>query len=180
MNLEFIPVTESKKTIEKKVKEKPKLRDLTTVEYPGRPVPASYLEEDKAIKKKTKRRTKAKASEKETKISQPQRDSIVIITEKPQAAFKIASALGTARKYSENNVPYYELKRDNKKIIVACAVGHLFTLTSKEKGFPVFNISWNADFKKNPWAKRYYSLLKKLVKNASEYIISTDFDVEGE
>lgn len=106
--------------------------------------------------------------------------STLIITEKPQAALKIAYALGTPRKYSEDKVPFYELKRDNKNIIVACAVGHLFTLTSKEKGFPVFGIEWTANFKKNPWAKKYYSLLKKLAKNASEFIIATDYDIEGE
>lgn len=104
----------------------------------------------------------------------------LIITEKPQAALKISSALGKARKYSEQKVPYYELERNNKKIIVACAVGHLLSLSSKEKNFPVFNIEWTADFKKNPWAKKYYSLLKKLSKQASEFIVATDYDIEGE
>ncbi len=186
MNLEFIPITESKKTIEKKVKEKPKLKDLITIESPGRPAPASYLEEDKVTKKKIKRRTKAKASEKETKISQPKRDSIVIITEKPQAAFKIASSLsqGSLKKYVENKVPYYELKRDNKNIIVACAVGHLFTVTySKgQTGWPIFQTEWRPTYanKGAEFTKNYYNLLKKLVKRAREFIVATDYDVEGE
>jgi len=117
-----------------------------------------------------------KEGEKEEKLG----NYTLIITEKPQAASKIASSLGPYKKLSERGVSYYILERENKKIIVACAVGHLFTLTSKEKGFPVFNISWTADFKKNPWAKKYYSLLKKLAKNASDFIIATDYDIEGE
>lgn len=107
-------------------------------------------------------------------------DYILIITEKPQAALKIASALGNPRKYSESGAPYYELTRNEKKIVVACAVGHLFTLTTEEKGWPIFNIGWDANFKRNPWGKKYYSLLKKLVKNAREFVVATDYDIEGE
>jgi len=104
----------------------------------------------------------------------------LIITEKPQAASKISQALGVFRKLSFNRVPYYEGEKKGEKIIIACAVGHLFTLTTTEKGFPIFNISWKAEFKKNIWAKKYYSLLKKLIKNASEFIVATDYDIEGE
>jgi DNA topoisomerase-1 len=104
----------------------------------------------------------------------------LIITEKPQAAEKIANALAQPKRYYENKVPYYELEKGGKKIIVACAVGHLFTLTTKEKGWPIFKISWKADFKRNPWAKKYYQLLKKLVRNASDFVIATDYDIEGE
>ncbi len=108
------------------------------------------------------------------------KDYILIITEKPQAAEKIAYALGKPRKYSESGAPYYELEKKGRKIIVACAVGHLFTLTSKEKGFPIFNIEWTAEFKKNVWAKKYYLALKKLAKRAKEFIVATDYDIEGE
>lgn len=107
---------------------------------------------------------------------------ILIITEKPQAALKIASALGNARKFVENTVPYYELERDGKKIVVACAVGHLYGLSQVkgETGWPVFNIEWKAEFKRNIWAKKYYQVLGKLVKNANEFIVATDYDIEGE
>ncbi|MBU3912716.1 MAG: DNA topoisomerase I [Nanoarchaeota archaeon] len=107
---------------------------------------------------------------------------ILIITEKPQAAAKIASALGNAKKLVEKTVPYYELERDNKKIVVACAVGHLFGLKQKkgEKGWPIFNIEWAPNFEKSAWTKKYYDVLVKLVKNASEFIVATDYDIEGE
>jgi len=135
----------------------------------GRLKTRNISEETEKIEKKESKR----------KIS---RGYTLIITEKPQAALKIASSLGNARKYSEQGAPYYEFERENKKIIVACAVGHLLGLTAKkgEKGWPVFNIEWKAEFKKNLWAKKYYSLLVKLCKNASDYIVATDYDIEGE
>ena len=40
----------------------------------------------------------------------------LVITEKPRASLKIASALGNAVKRSVSGVPYYELTRNNKKI----------------------------------------------------------------
>jgi len=153
-------------------------------------VPVTSLTEEEIIKVEKPGKGKRKISKLKTrnikeeaeKINQAEipKNYTLIITEKPQAALKIATALGNSKKYSEHNVPYYELERDNKKIVVACAVGHLFTLTTKEKGWPIFNISWQADFRKNVWAKKYYSLLKKLVDNAQEFIIATDYDIEGE
>ncbi len=165
--------------------------ELITIEKQGKPqnsseknfgAPKIHKRFSRKGTKIGKLKTRNIREETETEEPEPltQGNYTLIITEKPQAALKIASALGKARKYSEQGTPYYELTRDNKKIIVACAVGHLFTLTSKEKGWPIFNIEWTADFKKNPWAKKYYSLLKKLVKNANEFIVATDYDIEGE
>ena len=174
----FIPPSESKITIEKQVKEKPKIEELTTIEKPGRTVEETEIEEPK---EKTKRLTRAKA---EPKISSPKKDSILIITEKPQAALKIADALGTPKKYSENNVPYYELEHQGKKVIVASAVGHLFNLTYQkgQSGWPIFNLEWKPSYteKHAAFTKNYYNLLKKLGTRASEVIIATDYDVEGE
>jgi len=182
----FIPATDAKKTVEKKVKEKLSTDELTTIESPGKPVPASNLEEKstKKITKGKRKSRKAKAKETEVKITSPKKDSILIITEKPQSAFKIASALGTARKYSENNAPFYELRRGNDKIIVASAVGHLFNLTySKgQTGWPIFKTEWVPSYnsKGAAFTKNYYNLLKKLAKRAKEVIIATDYDIEGE
>ena len=108
----------------------------------------------------------------------------LILCEKPQAAEKIANALGKPKKLYENKVSYYELERENKKIIVAAAVGHLFTITQKEKqsGYPIFNIGWQPNYKvkKADFTKKYYSLLASLSKNAETFIVATDYDIEGE
>ena len=68
----------------------------------------------------------------------------LIICEKPSAAKKIAEALaeGSPSKKNVNGVPYYELTHSGKKIIVGCAVGHLYTLDEKEKKYPAFDIEW--------------------------------------
>jgi DNA topoisomerase I len=180
----FIPPSESKQTVEKLVKEKPSTKDLTTIEKPGRPVSADSLETPSKKANRKKRSKKAKSSN--IKISNPKRDSILIITEKPQAANKIASALSTsAKKYLENSVPFYELERDGKKIIVASAVGHLFNLTyiKGQTGFPIFNLEWVPSYsqsKKAHFTKSYFLLLKKLARRAKEFIVATDYDIEGE
>ena len=72
----------------------------------------------------------------------------LIICEKPAAALRIAQALGDAEQKKIDGVYYYEINKDGKKILVGCAVGHLFSLTQKSgKGWPVFDIGWEPNFK---------------------------------
>ncbi|MBI2631561.1 topoisomerase DNA-binding C4 zinc finger domain-containing protein [Candidatus Pacearchaeota archaeon] len=166
--------------------EKPTLAELTTVESPGRPSPASMLESGEEGKKNKTRKIRKKKFEKSEniKISAPEKDSILIITEKPQAAQKIASALGKPEKNTILGVSYYEVSLNGKKIIIASAVGHLFNLTYKEgqKGWPIFELEWKPSYLKGraAFTKRYFDLLKKLTRKASEIILATDFDIEGE
>jgi len=107
----------------------------------------------------------------------------LIITEKPQAALKISSALGEPVRRDLRGVSYYELERNRRKIIVACAVGHLFTLKqNNSKEFPVFEISWAPNYlvRKGDFTKKYYDVLLSLAKNAGSLTVATDYDVEGE
>ena len=178
----FIPMGGVKQSIEKEVRPRPKTEDLTTVEKPGKPTPASMLEdtqEDKPMKKRPIKTLKTADAEEVTK-----KDSILIITEKPQAAMKIASALGDERKLTENGVSYYQVERNNEKIIVASAVGHLYNLNyvKGQKGWPIFDLEWipSYDRKSAAFTKKYFMLLKKLSKRAKEYVVATDFDNEGE
>lgn len=130
---------------------------------------------------------KNKKEKKEVKKSIKKDSYTLIITEKPQAASKIAAALsnGTDKKITNPlNVSYYELERNDKKIIVACAVGHLFTVSQniKNSSYPVFDINWKPNFEvnKKDFTKKYFNVIKSLVKNVNEIVIATDFDVEGE
>ena len=62
--------------------------------------------------------------------------SELIICEKPSAAKKIAEALADKKPKKEvymKKIPYYTLTHKGKKIIIACAVGHLYGLSEKEK-----------------------------------------------
>src|SRR3989338_9963706 len=111
----------------------------------------------------------------------------LIITEKPNAASKIAEALAEGKpiKESMNTVPYYKVTRGKKDIVVACAVGHLYGLDQEKPSwkFPVFDIHWQPAYesKKNAaFSKNYLMTIKKLSKDAKEFTVATDYDVEGE
>jgi DNA topoisomerase I len=113
----------------------------------------------------------------------------LIITEKPSAAKKMADALADTKpsKQSVNSVPYYVLKHSGRDIIVACAVGHLYTIGETEKTpwahYPVFDVKWvptaEAD-KSASFSKKYLNVIKKLSKSIDELTIATDYDIEGE
>ena len=112
----------------------------------------------------------------------------LIITEKPQAAKKIADALCDGMPVKENNkgVPYYKIVHGNKDIIVSCAVGHLYGLDQK-KGkkwdYPIFDIDWQPSHetkKQAAFTQKYLMTIKKLAKEADEFTVATDYDVEGE
>lgn len=54
----------------------------------------------------------------------------LIVTEKPEAARRIAQALdygGTPQKFEDRGVPYFLALRD-RKLIVVPALGHLYTV----------------------------------------------------
>ena len=113
----------------------------------------------------------------------------LIITEKPNASKRIAEALADTAPVKKNvgQVPYYEITHDGKKYVVACAVGHLYGLKEKEKTknfkYPVFDIEWapSSEVSKGAaFSKKYLAVLKKVAKGANEFIIATDFDIEGE
>ena len=111
---------------------------------------------------------------------------ILVITEKPQAAEKISDALAQGKiiKSSLGNVPYYTFQRSGKDIQVVCAVGHLFSIAqvNPRNKWPTFDIQWAPNYlvRKNDFTKRYYDVIAKLSKNASELVVATDYDIEGE
>ncbi len=111
----------------------------------------------------------------------------LIITEKPKSAQRIAEALaeGKPLKKGEKGVYYYEITRGKKDIIVACAVGHLFGISEKQKKglkYPVFDVEWQPLYEINKdaaFSKKYFDALKKLSKRADTFTIACDYDIEG-
>ena len=111
----------------------------------------------------------------------------LIITEKPQAAKKIAAILSNSTDEefkTKDGVTYYEFQRGGKNYIVGCAVGHLYSIQQNQaRGpFPNYDISWQpaSQKKTSSFTKKYLLNLKKLAKRASSFIVATDFDTEGE
>jgi DNA topoisomerase-1 len=111
----------------------------------------------------------------------------LIITEKPNAADRIAHALaeGAVQKLSRYGADYYKFRRKGKEIVVAPAVGHLFVLNEQSANrhwtYPIFSVEWKPTFteKNNTWAKKYYQNIHDLTKHATEFISACDFDIEG-
>ncbi len=111
----------------------------------------------------------------------------LIITEKPDAADRIASALdqdGKAKKMFDSGVPYYQAFR-NGEIVVVPALGHLYTVASKEKtkwDYPVFEYRWVPRYLAERGASKiriWLKVIAKLATNAEKFVDACDFDIEG-
>ncbi len=110
----------------------------------------------------------------------------LVITEKPDAASRIATALdveGKPKKTVSNGVPHYLAYRDGN-IIVVPALGHLYTITGKEKGrtYPVFDYQWVPKYLAERGASRirvWLKVIAQLAKDAEEFVDACDFDIEG-
>jgi len=111
----------------------------------------------------------------------------LIITEKPDAARRIASALDLSQKariMEDDGVPYYVARRD-KEIVIVPALGHLYTVSSGAKGkraYPVFNFKWVPRFQAERGAEHirtWLQVISKLSKNADSFIDACDYDMEG-
>ncbi len=109
----------------------------------------------------------------------------LIVAEKPKVTQKIANAIGEkVTRKARGNVSYYEVEKDGKLIVVAPAVGHIYTLAEKDRtrGYPVFDIEWVPSYKASKTAaftKPYLSLLEELGKKADSFVSACDYDIEG-
>ena len=110
----------------------------------------------------------------------------LIITEKPKVSFRVAQALSSGKVVKETykKVSYYIINRDGKNVVVAPAVGHIFTLRQKAGAhdYPIFDIEWVPSYEasaSSAFTKAYVDVLKKLSKNATSYVNACDFDIEG-
>ena len=106
----------------------------------------------------------------------------LIITEKPDAASRIAAALdlgGNVKKTVAHGVPYYQVCR-NGDVVIVPALGHLYTLAEEKKGkrdYPVFSYRWVPRYVAEKGASRIRAWLKvisELAVNAEEFIDACD------
>jgi len=111
----------------------------------------------------------------------------LIITEKPDAAQRIASALdaqGKAKRMEDNGVPYYMARRE-KEIVVVPALGHLYTVAEERKGrnyYPIFSFKWVPRHVAEKGAKqtrKWLETISKLANDADMFIDACDYDIEG-
>jgi len=111
----------------------------------------------------------------------------LIVTEKPDAARRIAQALdadGKPRGYKRNGVPFFVAQRD-KTIVVVPAVGHLYTVTQengKRGAYPVFSFKWAPRYEAEKGAQQtrtWIETITSFAENAAEFIDACDYDIEG-
>ena len=110
----------------------------------------------------------------------------LVVTEKPDAAKRIAIALdadGNPKKIVSKGVPYYQAHR-NGDIIVVSALGHLYTIMSKQKGYtyPVFDYQWVPRHQAERKASKiriWLRVIAQLAKDAEKFVDACDFDMEG-
>ena len=111
----------------------------------------------------------------------------LIVTEKPDAAKRIAQALdskGKPEAHRENCVPYFVAQRDRKLVIVP-ALGHLYTIVQekgKKSSYPVFDFKWvprHLAGRKAEAIRNWVETFSKLSHDADEFISACDYDIEG-
>ncbi len=110
----------------------------------------------------------------------------LIIAEKPDAAGRIAYALAddNVSKKNKGKAVWYETRVGDEETYVVPAVGHLYTLEQKGKGwdYPIFDIEWKPTHEvrdNSSWMKNYYSNLKSLANKADKFVNACDYDQEG-
>jgi len=111
----------------------------------------------------------------------------LIVTEKPDAAHRIAEALdlkGKPKKAEDKTVPYFTANR-NKPLVVVPALGHLYTVIhehGRRNYYPVFNFKWAPRHLAEKGAKQiktWIDVIAKLAENADGFIDACDYDIEG-
>ncbi|RLG84040.1 MAG: DNA topoisomerase I [Thermoprotei archaeon] len=107
----------------------------------------------------------------------------LIIAEKPRAAEKIAKALDPhAVKGRLRGVPYWVIRWNGRPAVVASAAGHLYSLYTDRRGWPVFEYRWVPRYVAEPGSshtKRFLEALKVLAQRAHTTINACDYDIEG-
>lgn len=110
----------------------------------------------------------------------------LIICEKPSAAERVSSALaeGRARRREINGVPTWWLERGGREIVVASAIGHLYTVDQDApgRGFPVFTTAWYplpTVEKKRRRDHAWIGAISGLAKEADSFVSACDYDTEG-
>jgi len=110
----------------------------------------------------------------------------LIVTEKPDAAKRIATALdakGKPKKTQSKGVPYYEVY-NNGNLVVVPALGHLYTITSiqKKRDYPVFDYQWvplHLAERKASRIRTWLNVISKLAQDADGFVDACDYDIEG-
>jgi DNA topoisomerase-1 len=106
----------------------------------------------------------------------------LVVCEKPDAARRIAQALGDSKESRPAGISVFDVTNDGRRYKVCSALGHLYGLADSTKNrsvYPVLDLEW-APVAKNPRAARAIKVISELAKDASGFVHACDYDQEGE
>jgi DNA topoisomerase-1 len=110
----------------------------------------------------------------------------LVICEKPSAAEKIALAIadGKVKRRQFNGVPTWWLERGGREVVVASAIGHLYTVDQdvQGRGFPVFSTDWYPIPEVEKKRRRdlaWIGAISSLAEDADSFVSACDYDTEG-
>ncbi len=113
-------------------------------------------------------------------------ERILVVTEKPSSAKRIAEALADNEpevgRLSE--VTYYVAHRGDLELVVASALGHLYSIVQTGRGwtYPVYEMMWvpvHRAVKGRGRARAHIEAFTRLAQGASSYVSACDYDNEG-
>lgn len=105
----------------------------------------------------------------------------LVVCEKPDAARRIAHALGAAKETRVKGVPFFDVVYAGKQYRVCSASGHLYGLVDETKNrsvYPVFDLEWVP--KEKGRASRIIDVISDLSRDADSFVHGCDYDQEGE
>lgn len=103
----------------------------------------------------------------------------LVVCEKPDAARRIARALGGAKETRIAGVPVFDLNFQNRHYKVCSALGHLYGLADSTKNrsvYPVLDLEWVP----LEGRSRVINVISKLSRDADSFVHACDYDQEGE
>jgi DNA topoisomerase-1 len=106
----------------------------------------------------------------------------LVVCEKPDAARRIAQALGDARESRPAGISVFDVANGGRNYKVCSALGHLYGLADvagNRSVYPVLDLEW-APVAKNARATRVIKVISDLSKNADAFVHACDYDQEGE
>lgn len=104
---------------------------------------------------------------------------ILVIAEKPDAAYHIATALDSQSKEIKTySWRYWLAHRNGLEYVVCPASGHLYDMGSRKGSssiYPVFDVFW-----KESKSKTQNRIFRSLSKGANKLVVACDYDIEGD
>jgi DNA topoisomerase-1 len=118
----------------------------------------------------------------------------LVIAEKPDAAQKLAVALGWKKGGSRSGIFEIPAGFDGRSYVICSALGHLFQIGDPQRErsiFPVFDLGWYPKESKrqmyftrparsSSWVDKRIEMFSHLSRNASIIVNACDYDIEGE